>query len=457
VSSFNDDDDALNRMLDDFNRSKGNGEVSEDAIAQAFARRHHKRLRFDHSAGRWYEWAGGRWQRNETKLAFHFARLLSREASDGKKGFCKASVANGVEAFARADPTLSVTADAWDRDPWLLGTPGGTVDLRTGQLLPARQADLITKQTGIAPEPGEPRRWLQFLSEATAGDRELIRFLQQVAGYCLTGATREHALFFIYGPGGNGKSVFLNLLNHVLGDYATTAGMETFTASKHDRHPTDLAMLNGARLVSASETEEGRAWAESRIKQVTGGDKISARFMRQDFFEFIPQFKLVIVGNHAPVLGNVDEAARRRFNIIPFTQKPVTPDRQLEDKLKAEAGRILSWAIAGCLDWQANGLVRPEIVTAATADYFEDQDLFGQWIEDRCERDKAKWELPAKLYNDWADYARAAGDDPGAQKAMKSKLERAGFQAAKTMGHRVYRGLALTPVTRRRAAAPADS
>lgn len=142
-------------------------------------------------------------------------------------------------------------------------------------------------------------------------------------------------------------------------------------------HPTDLAMLNGARLVSASETEEGRAWAESRIKQVTGGDKISARFMRQDFFEFIPQFKLVIVGNHAPVLGNVDEAARRRFNIIPFTQKPVTPDRELEDKLKAEAGQILSWAIAGCLDWQANGLVRPEIVTAATRDYFEDQDLLG--------------------------------------------------------------------------------
>jgi len=446
VNAMTDDEELeLDAMYRDFTAQKGNGEVSEDQIAQAFARRHNKRLRFDHSAGRWYEWAGGRWQRNETKLAFHFARLLSREASDGKKGFCKASVANGVEAFARADPTLAVTADAWDRDPWLLGTPGGTVDLRTGQLSPARQGDLITKQTGTAPGEGEPRRWLQFLDEATAGDRDLIRFLQQVAGYCLTGSTREHALFFIYGPGGNGKSVFLNLLNHVLGDYATTAGMETFTASKHDRHPTDLAMLNGARLVSASETEEGRAWAESRIKQVTGGDKISARFMRQDFFEFVPQFKLVIVGNHAPVLGNVDEAARRRFNIIPFTQKPVTPDRELEDKLKAEAGQILSWAIAGCLDWQANGLVRPEIVTAATADYFEDQDLFGQWIEERCERDKSKWELPAKLYHDWAEYARAAGDDPGAQKQMKSKLERAGFKSAKTMGHRVYRGLCLKP------------
>lgn len=421
----------------------GNGTVSEDQIALAFVRRHAERLRFDHSAKRWYEWTGAHWQRNETKLAFHFAREIAREASDGEKSFCRASVANGVESFARADPVLAVTADTWDHDPWLLGTPGGTVDLRDGVLSPARQSDLITKQTGIAPTVGEPRRWLQFLAEATAGDDGLIRFLRQMAGYCLTGSTREHALFFIYGPGGNGKSVFLNLLNHVLGDYATTAGMETFTASKNDRHPTDLAMLNGARLVSASETEEGRPWAESRIKQVTGGDKISARFMRQDFFEFVPQFKLVIVGNHAPVLGNVDEAARRRFNIIPFTHTPKAPDRELEAKLKAEAGQILQWAIAGCLDWQANGLVRPEIVTAATADYFEDQDLFGQWIMDRCDRDPTSWELPAKLYNDWAAFARAAGDDPGAQKNMKSKLERAGFKAAKTMGQRIYRGLTL--------------
>lgn len=421
-----------------------NGTVSEDQIALAFARRHRDRLRFDHSAGRWFEWTGTRWQRNETKLAFHFARELAREMSDGAKGFSKASVASGVEAFARADPALAVTADLWDRDPLLMGTPAGTVDLRNGALQAARQNDLITKQTGIAPERGEPRRWLQFLSEATAGDGELIRFLQQVAGYCLTGLTNEHALFFIYGPGGNGKSVFLNLLNHVLGDYATTAGMETFTASKNDRHPTDLAMLNGARLVSASETEEGRAWAESRIKQVTGGDKISARFMRQDFFEFVPQFKLVIVGNHAPVLGNVDEAARRRFNIIPFTQKPAKPDRDLEDKLKAEAGQILSWAIAGCLDWQANGLVRPEIVKAATADYFEDQDLFGQWVEDHCERDPGKWELPTPLYNDWADYARAAGDDPGTQRAMSSKLKRAGFVPRKLPGGiRTYQGISL--------------
>ncbi len=311
---------------------------SEDDIALAFTELHGDTLRFDHDAGKWFEWDGTRWKRDNHHRAFTYAREMAR--THGGAG--KANFAGGVERFARADRIHAVSADIWDNDPMLLGTPGGTVDLRTGIFSDARPDDYITKLTGVTPEHGEPELWLRFLREATAEDNGLIRFLQQMAGYCLTGDTREHALFFIYGPGGNGKSVFLNLLNYVLGDYATTAGMDTFTASKSDRHPTDLAMLMGARLVSASETEEGRAWAEARIKQLTGGDKIAARFMRQDFFEFIPSFKLVIVGNHAPVLANVDEAARRRFNIVPFTQQPEAPDRMLEEKLKGEAGRILA-------------------------------------------------------------------------------------------------------------------
>lgn len=419
-------------------------ELSEDSIALVFARKHCDRLRFDHSAGRWYKWSGNVWQLNETKLAFHFARLQSRESSGGKKGFCRASVANGVESFARADPELAVTADVWDRNPWQLGTPGGTINLRTGEMQPPRLTDFITKHTAATPEPGEPRRWLAFLNEATAGDAEMLRFLKQVCGYCLTGATNEHALFFIYGPGGNGKSVFLNIINYLLNDYATTAAMETFTASKSDRHPTDLAKLAGSRLVSASETEEGRAWAESRIKQMTGGDKISARFMRQDFFEFVPQFKLVIVGNHAPVLANVDEAARRRFNIIPFLHTPVERDRELETKLRSEAGQILSWAIEGCLDWQAHGLLRPEIVKTATADYFEDQDLFGQWVDDMCERGRGEVETAQALFQSWHAYAVAAGGDPGTQRALSTKLKRNGFVPRKMPGGaRAYDGLKL--------------
>ena len=166
---------------------------------------------------------------------------------------------------------------------------------------------------------------------------ELIRYLQQWCGYCLTGDTREHALVFVYGGGGNGKSVFLNTVSGILSEYAVTAAMDTFTASRDSKHPTDLAMLRGARMVTASETEEGKPFAEARIKQMTGGDPISARFMRQDFFTFLPQFKITIVGNYRPTLQNVDEAFRRRFNIIPFTRKPDKPDKALESKLHAEA------------------------------------------------------------------------------------------------------------------------
>ena len=234
---------------------------------------------------------------------------------------------------------------------------------------------------------------------------------------------------FVYGPGGNGKSVFLNTLVNILGDYACTSAMDTFTASGNDRHPTDLAMLKGSRLVSVSETEEGRAWAESRIKQLTGGDKISARFMRQDFFEYLPQFKLLIVGNHKPVLRNVDDAARRRFNIIPFIHKPATPDRQLEQKLRAEYPAILRWMVDGCLSWQKDGLVKPAVVRQATQAYFDDQDLFGQWIEECCQVGRGEWETTAKLYASWKAYADINGVHPGSIKSFSANMVKREFAA----------------------------
>jgi putative DNA primase/helicase len=291
----------------------------------------------------------------------------------------KAATAAAVERFAAADPVFAVTSEIWDCDPFLLGTPGGTVDLHTGAIRPAEQGDYITKLTAVAPaDHAHCPLWQQFLHETTAGDQGLIQFLRQWCEYVLTGSTREQALLFICGPGGNGKSVLLNTLSGIMGDYCKTAAMESLTASPGDRYPTDFAMLRGARLVCASETEEGRAWAEVRIKQLTGGDRITARFMRQDFFEYRPQFKLVVIGNHKPTLRNVDDAARRRFNVVPFEHRPAHPDRELEQKLRAEWPGILRWMIDGCLDWQTRALVRPQVVMDATAEYFSEQDSVQQ-------------------------------------------------------------------------------
>ena len=210
----------------------------------------------------------------------------------------------------------------------------------------------------------------------------------RVMGYCLTGITREHALFFGYGTGANGKGTFLNTMSAILGGYAAVAPMETFTASPTDRHPTDLAMLRGARLVAAQETEEGRRWAEGRIKAMTGGDPVTARFMRRDFFTFIPLFKLFIAGNHKPGLRGVDEAIRRRLNLIPFTVTiPVAErDVHLADKLGPEMPGILAWAIEGCLLWQRVGLQPPATVVEATHNYMAAEDALSLWIMERCKR-----------------------------------------------------------------------
>lgn len=418
-------------------------EVSEDAIALEFTRKHGSDMRFDHDAGKWFQWSHTHWRALSIPVAFHYARELGRKLGAGKKQICKAAVAGGSERFARADPAHAVTAEIWDKDPWLLGTPGGTLNLKTGKMGKPSPNDHITKLTGCQPDSKQPLLWIKFLHDATRGDAQMMTYLQRVAGYCLTGLTTEHALFFIYGSGGNGKSVFLNTLVHILGDYAINAPMDTFTSSKFSSHPTELAMLKGARLVTASETEEGRAWAEARIKALTGGDPISARFMRQDFFTYQPQFKLLFAGNHQPGLTSVDPAMRRRFNMLPFIHKPEMPDHMLEEKLKDEAPRILAWALRGCLDWQNHGLGRPETVTAATDEYFEDQDVFGQWIEDNCETGPRLWDQPAALFNDWSKYAKASGEDAGTMVAFTGRLKKQGFKQGRTGKIRSYQGVSL--------------
>jgi putative DNA primase/helicase len=229
---------------------------------------------------------------------------------------------------------------------------------------------------------------------------------------------------------------------------AEVAAMDTFTASYGDKHTTDLAMLRGARLVTSSETEEDRPWAEARIKQMTGGDCITARFMRQDNFTFRPTFKLIIVGNHKPVLHNVDDAARRRFNIVPFTTRPANPDPELESKLRAEWPGILRWMIEGCLDWQRNGLVRPAAVISATSEYFADQDILGQWLAEECDAEPGnhhKFEKTSDLFSAWSAYAHRAGEKPGSAKAFSATLQKRGFEPYRAHEGRHYRGLRLNP------------
>jgi putative DNA primase/helicase len=322
-----------------------------------------------------------------------------------------------------------------------------TINLSTGEIYAPRREDYITKMAGTSLDRScKIPLWNAFLAKVTAENRELQVYLQRMAGYCMTGKTTEHVLFFFYGTGANGKGVFLNTLTAMWGDYATVAPMEMFIATPNDRHPTELAFLRGARLVVAQETEKGRRWAESKIKALTGGDPISARYMRQDFFTFLPQFKLVIAGNHKPSLRSVDEAIRRRFHLVPFvvTIPPEERDPDLFEKLKLEWPGIMAWAADGCTEWQRQGLNPPAAVRDATAEYLAEEDAIGNWIEECCEVAPICLQKKSELYKSWQAWADANGEFAGSQKAMTTELEKRGFMPDRdSAGQRIFRGIAL--------------
>jgi putative DNA primase/helicase len=425
---------------------------SDEALALRFAELHAADLRYVAGWGRWLSYDETCWHFDDTLLSFDRARKICRDAAaqcnkpKTATALASAKTVAAISTLAKADRRLAATIDQWDADPWLLNTPSGVIDLHNGTSRLHRSDDYLTKLTGVAPDAGcSISKWLSFLDRVTGGNPDLIAFIQRMAGYALTGSTLEHAMFFLYGTGANGKSTLVNALTSCAGDYHRTSPIETFTDSVNERHPTDLAGLRGARLVTAVETEEGRRWAESKIKTLTGGDTVSARFMRQDFFEYVPQFKLVIAGNHKPGLRSVDEAIRRRLHLVPFTVTipPKERDAELPDKLKTEWPGILAWMIRGCLDWQKVGLAPPAAVTAATAAYLDAEDALAAWIDDCCEPDPQYWERSSDLFASWSAWATRAGEHVGAQKRFAERLEARGVMPVRRMDGRGFVGLYL--------------
>jgi putative DNA primase/helicase len=364
--------------------------LSDCDLSDLMVEKHVNTLRYVAVWGKWFHYDGTVWKPETTHLARNLAKALCQELAGNRseveaRRIASAKTVAGIQTLAASDRRIAATVEQWDSNPWLLNTPDGVVDLHTGLMHPHRPEDHMSKITAVAPD-GDCPQWQAFLHRIFDADDELVAFCQRVAGYCLTGTTREHAMFFGYGTGGNGKSVLVDTISSILGDYHITSPIETFTLAG-DRHPTELAMLHGARLVTAVETEEGRRWQESRIKTLTGGDRVAARYMRQDFFEFRPQFKLLIVGNHKPSLRTVDEAICRRFNLIPFkvTIPKEERDPDLGKKMQAEWPGILRWAIEGCLAWQRDGLSPPDAVRQATSDYLADEDSIAAWLAEACE------------------------------------------------------------------------
>jgi putative DNA primase/helicase len=424
--------------------------LSEDGLAAAFVARHGRAWRHVTAWGTWMHWSGTHWLPDETHAIREAIRQVCRSHiapgtrdSEARRVASERSI-RAVECIAAADPAIAVRVADLDAHLFLLNTRSGIVDLKTGELLPHNPARMLTQMTTASLGSSCPR-WLRFLDEVTNGEADLVAYLARLCGYCLTGSTEEHVFAFFHGSGANGKSVFLQAVSQVLGSYAATAPLGTFMASRSDAHPTDLAGLVGKRLVTVTETEAGRAWAETRIKTITGGDPLRARFMGRDFFEFLPTFKLAVAGNHRPRLTGVGEAMRRRMHLIPFTVT-IAPERRnkrlLEDLLEERDG-ILAWMIAGHADWRAKNLAPPAAVLQSAEEYFDDEDVVGQWIDACCVQGPTYRATSGDLYRSWKQWADAAGSEPGSQKSLGDSLRERGFISGKAGRECGWIGLAV--------------
>ncbi len=460
--------------------AEGTPDLSHDRLALDMSKAGFGRnARYVHAWGKWLFWDQSRWSVDERLIHLTLTREFLRVKADelikwGERGAAKcedtkaadklvkwarenakairqAPSVNSVESMARSNSDLVATADQFDTDLDLIGTPGGTVDLRTGELVEPERNHWITQHCAVTPAaPGTPApQWHKFLDRVLDGDDELIRFVQRAAGYALTGHTVEHKLLFFYGTGRNGKSVFLNTLFAILGDYAKRAAAQTFLDSSTERHPTDLAGLQGARLVAGSELSPGKAWNESVVKDLTGGDVITARYMRQDFFDFKPQFTLFIAGNHQPSFRGIDEAIRARVVLVPFTQTIPKDERDpdLPGKLRDEWPAILRWMIEGATEWRRHGLDVPESVQAASDEYLDSEDMLGEFIEENVVQNgnpDAKVTVAA-MYERFKQWQTQSGiSQPWQKRAMTRALRERGYKTSRLSGNVAgYRGLSL--------------
>jgi putative DNA primase/helicase len=360
-----------------------------------------------------------------TERAKNLSYLIRCEDVRGRKN---------VKQAAEWLPKFATTIDQYDSKEHLASTLNGTIDLRDGKFYEAKRSDYITLQLGANYDPAATcPRWEQFLKEIFDRDDDLIRFMQKVVGYSLTGEMSEQKMFIAFGFGKNGKSEFVNVIQTLSGDYGARASFKTFDADKQSEQTNDLAALKGKRFVSMIETGGDKKLNEPLVKEITGGDQITCRFLHKEFFSYFPQFKLFLATNHKPVITHSDFAIWRRIVLIPFTQNfEGREETGLKEKLMSELSGVLNWALDGLKLWQSEGLKPlPKAVTEATEKYKKDSDSIGQWLELRATPITGASVQSSVAYNDYKDWATENGLYPLGNRAFKASLEERGFFTAR--------------------------
>lgn len=430
--------------------------------AKRLARDHGRDVRYCYAWACWLIWDGRRWARDPgdglmTKAKQRARAIYAEAAAETDPDRRRAIAAwakksesrerlHAMLSLAQSEPGIPVTPDELDREGFVLNVQNGTLDLRTGALRPHQREDLCTKLAPITFDGAATcPRFIRFLDRIMDGDGERIAFLQRALGYSLTGDTRDQCFFVAWGAGANGKTTLLRTVFRLLGDYAAGTRAETFMVKHNDTIPNDVARLKGARFVLASEAEESQRFAESLVKGVTGGDVLTARFMRAEFFDFVPVLKLWLATNHRPVIRGTDHAMWRRVRLIPFdvTIAEHEKDPALIEKLAAEAPGILTWLVAGCRAWLAGGLGVPESVRVATGEYRAAMDTLGAFIAERCAVDADTETAARELYEEYQRWCAAGNEKPITKKAFGLRLTERGFVAIRTERERGWRGLRL--------------
>jgi putative DNA primase/helicase len=355
---------------------------------------------------------------------------------------------SAMVTLAKADRTVARHPDDFDGDPWLCTVKNGTIDLRTGQLRQHSPKDMITRLAPVVYDPAARcPNWLEFLNMIMLGRQSLVDFLKRAFGSSLTGITSDKAMFILYGPGGdNGKSTMIEVMEMVLGNYARRTPVETFLKRREGSIPNDIARLRGVRFVWAAENDRGVRLAESLLKEMTGGDRMVARFMRSEFFEFMPAFKIWFATNHKPAIRG-DAAIWRRLKLIPFDYTIPKEKQKRRHEVMAmfrdELPGILNWAIEGCLEWQRDGLGVPEEVVNATREYETEQDTFSMFLEEKCVRVPSARMSSLTLYREYKIWAEQYGESPVSHKTFASLMSERSFAKTKTRYGAIYAGIAL--------------
>jgi len=436
--------------------------VTELGYARRLTGVYGDRLRYVPAWRCWLVWDGRRWARDSTGQAARWMKAIARRLTSdamalesdreraeamktARRGESSAGVA-GALTLASTEPGIVLTPDELDADPYLLNCRNGVLDLRTGQLGPHDPGLLITRLAGADYHPAADGPEFTAFLQRVQPDEQMRQFLARLLGHALDGTVTSHVLPIFHGEGQNGKSTLTGAVMAALGDYADAADPGLLTARTFDAHPTGVADLCGLRLAVLHETDAGRHLAEGTVKRLTGGDRLKARRMREDFWSFTPTHTFVMLTNHQPIITGTDEGIWRRIRLIPWDVviPPGDRDEQLPAKLAGELPAILAWLAAGYRDWASGGLGEPDQVARATAAYRGRSDALGRFIADACVLSPQFTAGSTDLYTAWSKWCANEGEDPGSQTALAAALQNKGYDKTKDHSGRMrWKGIGL--------------